>query len=131
MNVIKKLTINDFQINTDGTVNINPTIFNDQPGLLFVWATWCSHCVRFKPIFEELATKLNKGTSTFPCVTLESAEFKSEKGNKLSNSLHVKGYPTLLWCHKNKVIGEYNGNRDLNTMLQKVCDMYHHCVLHK
>lgn len=127
MSSVKQLTVNDFYIK-DNNVYLTKDAFTEEPGILFVWATWCGHCVAFKPTFETIANKLSTAKDTFQFVALESTEFDSEKGQKLSDAMKITGYPTLLWCMNNKIIGQYSGARTEKDILNNICDMYHHCI---
>lgn len=118
-----KLTANDFISNSDG-VYINTNITKKNPGMLFVFASWCGHCHKFMPIFNELQQQLG---SDFPLVSLEDTELK--KNTKLSNSLDVQGFPTIkFFDQRGKIVSDYNKNRDKESILEHICKIYHHCI---
>lgn len=118
-----KLTANDFTSNSDG-VYINTNITKKNPGMLFVYANWCSFCIKFKPVFNELQQQLG---SDFPLVALEDTELK--KNAKLSKDLDVQGFPTIkFFDQRGKIVSGYNKNRDKQTILEHICKVYHHCI---
>ena len=58
----------------------------------------------------------------------ENDELKKDNG-AVSNALNIEGFPTLNWVDQNgKVLGQYKGDRDPNSILTQVCDVYHHCI---
>jgi thiol-disulfide isomerase/thioredoxin len=118
-----KLTADDFVSNSDG-VYINTNITKKNPGMLFVFASWCGHCHKFMPIFNELQQQLG---SDFPLVSLEDTELK--KNTKLSNSLDVQGFPTIkFFDQRGKIVSDYNKSRDKTSILEHICKIYHHCI---
>lgn len=121
------LNTNDFKIN-NGTVFINPRIMKGNPGILLSWATWCNHCTKFKGTYQKIAAQLNQAGDSFSCLAIESEELKKDNG-AVSNALNIEGYPTMFWVAQDgKVLGQYKGDRDPNTILTQVCDVYHHCI---
>jgi len=118
-----KLESKDFILKSD-EVYINTNITKKNPGMLFVYANWCGHCQRFKSTFNELQQQLG---SDFPLVSLEDIELN--KNTILSKSLQVQGFPTIKFFDQNgKIIGNYNKNRDKQTILEHICKVYHHCI---
>lgn len=118
-----KIGSNDFILKSN-EVYINPNITKKNPGMLFVYANWCGHCQRFKSTFNELQQQLG---SDFPLVSLEDVELN--KNTTLSKSLQVQGFPTIKFFDQNgKIIGNYNKNRDKQTILEHICKIYHHCI---
>ena len=51
------------------------------------------------------------------------------KNTTLSKSLQVQGFPTIKFFDQNgKIIGNYNKNRDKQTIIEHICKVYHHCI---
>jgi len=124
---VKDLTINNFKV-INSSVFINPQIMKGNPGILLVHATWCGHCKHFMPTYQEIAAQLNKAGDSFACLAIESEELKENNG-AVSKTLNIEGFPTMFWVAQDgKVLGQYKGNRDVNTILTNVCDVYHHCI---
>jgi thiol-disulfide isomerase/thioredoxin len=118
-----KLESKDFILKSD-EVYINTNITKKNPGMLFVYANWCGFCVKFKSTFNELQQQLG---SDFPLVSLEDIELN--KNTTLSKSLQVQGFPTIKFFDQNgKIIGNYNKNRDKQTIIEHICKVYHHCI---
>jgi thiol-disulfide isomerase/thioredoxin len=118
----KRLNTSHFQI-TNNDVYINKNITKGNPGLLLIYADWCGHCQRFKPVFDDLCSILG---DDFPCTAIEDTDLSNEK---LRNGLNFKGYPTIKFFDQSgKIIGDYKGDRSKNDLLKKICELYHHCV---
>lgn len=124
---VKELTIDNIKVINDN-VFINPQVMNGNPGIVLVYAHWCGHCKRFMPIYQNMAAQLNQAGDSFVCLAIESDELKKDNG-VISKSLNIEGFPTIFWVdQKGKVLGQYKGDRDANSILTQVCDVYHHCI---
>lgn len=126
-NITANLQISDIKT-IGGNTFINSRIMNGNPGVLLVWATWCHHCVKFKSVYQDIAARLNKSKDSFACLAIESEELKKDNG-AISKILKIKGFPTMFWIAQDgKVIGQYEGDRDSKSILDQVCNVYHHCI---
>ena len=115
----------DFKSNSN-QVYINTDIVKGNPGMLFIYASWCGHCHRFMPIFNELQEQLGPN---FPLVSLEDTEL--DKNKQLSRNLNVNGFPTIKFFDQSgKIISEYNKSRDKQSLLDHICKIYHHCIIY-
>jgi thiol-disulfide isomerase/thioredoxin len=93
-----------------------------KPGMLLIHAKWCHHCVKFISTFNEIADTIGKD---FCCASIESEQLN----DKLSNVLKIQGFPTIkFFDQKGKIIGEYNKERNKQTILTEICKVYHHCI---
>lgn len=123
--ITSNLVISDFKISTNGVVY---TKSNGNPGLLLIHADWCGHCKNFIPTFQDINKKLNRKSISFPCVAIDSNELDTD-GGKLSSALKIQGFPTLLFFDQNgKIMGSYEGKRDVSSLLDNICKVYHHCA---
>lgn len=122
MTNIKGIVLNEkhFSEKLNG-VYINVNKVNKNPGMLLIHATWCGHCVRFLPTFNELSDYVGKD---FTCASIESEEIT----DNLKNMLDFRGFPTIKFFDQTgRIIGDYNGNRDKDDILKHICNVYHHC----
>lgn len=123
---IIELKSKDFSIQGNN-VYITSSKTKKTPGILLIYAHWCSHCKHFMPTFQKLAAKLG---SSYPCVAIEHSELA--ENNRLSTALDFSGFPTIKFFDQSgRIIGEYSGNRSESDLLQHICKMYHHCVIGK
>lgn len=119
----KQLKQGDFKSN-GSDLYINKTSTGGNPGLLLIYANWCGHCNRFKPVFNEIAQQMG---NKFPVISIEHAEL--EKNQKLMTDLDFQGYPTIKFFDQHgKILGDYNGDRDKKSILAHICNIYHHCI---
>lgn len=124
---LHNLTIDNFKV-INSNVFINPRIMKGNPGIILVHANWCGYCVKFMPTYKKIAAQLNQEGDSFACLAIESEELKKDNG-AVSNALSIEGFPTLFWVAQDgKVLGQYKGDRDPNTILTQICDVYHHCI---
>ena len=121
-NITKNLRKSDFNTNgSDIYINSNGT-----PGLIFVWADFCSHCHNFMPTYQKICKKLNNNGKKFPCMAIEHKELD----RNLSNTLGINSFPTLLWVSpEGKIMGKYDGSRDESSILNSICKVYHYCMV--
>lgn len=127
MSVIS-LKSKDFSVNSNKEVYIKNSSITGVPGILLVHASWCGHCVRFKPVFKELAARLG---NNFKCAEIENANL--EGNDSLRSGLQIKYFPTLKFFDQNgKIIGTYDDSngRELVDIMKYICDMYHHCIMY-
>jgi thiol-disulfide isomerase/thioredoxin len=96
------------------------------PGMMLIWASWCPHCHHFLPTFNRLARKLKTG---FSCVGVEYSVLKTAPD--VSKALKFSGFPSIKFFDQNgKVIDSYDGPRDMASILDYICKLYHHCIMH-
>ena len=116
----KQLKSTDFTILPNQSVKVNVT--NGNPGMLLIWASWCNHCIRFKPVYQDICAQVEK---SFGCVSIEDSDISGE----LKTALNFAGYPTIkFFDQKGNIIQDYNGPRTKESILKHVCEVFHHCV---
>jgi thiol-disulfide isomerase/thioredoxin len=92
------------------------------PGMLLIFAEWCHHCHKFASTFNEISDSIGKD---FCCASIESEELQEP----LSSALKFQGFPTIKFFDQNgKIIGDYNKERNKETVLNEICQVYHHCI---
>ena len=117
------LTARDFKI-ANKDVYINNRLTNKNPGMLLIWGDFCGHCHRFMPTFNEIADIIG---SDFCCASIESKELKGS--SELSSALNFGGFPTIKFFDQSGLImAQYDGDRSTQSILDKICKVYHHCV---
>lgn len=118
------LTIKDFKIRgSDVFVNNN-----GNPGILLIHAHWCGHCKNFIPTYRSMCRRLNRRGDDYPCLAIESEELDVD-GGRLSSALGISGFPTIKFFDQyGKIVGDYNGSRKEEALLDQICKVYHHCI---
>ena len=116
--MIKELASNNFSI-ANGKVTLKGV---SKPGLVLIWAGFCGHCTRFKPVYNQIDQALDGG---FQLYALEDKQMQKELGQ----SLGIRGYPTLKFIDSKGTVGpEYNGERTMQSILEHICKFYHFCM---
>ena len=91
-------------------------------------ATWCPHCVKFMPVWHKLEELINKNKIVIECVKVITKEASATVEDKFINEMSVDGYPTIKIIlnkndKKNKTVHEYNGKRDISSILYGLLDV--------
>lgn len=124
--ITKNLTISDLKIQ-NGKVYVNSDLLNNNPGILLLFAEWCGHCHHFIPTFQELSEQLNQNNTNFACLAIESGELN--KNSEITTALDFQGFPTMKFVDQNgMILGDYNGSRDMKSLQDTICKVYHHCI---
>jgi len=84
----------------------------DVPVVVDCWASWCGPCMRFAPVFEEAAGKLE------PHVRL--AKLDTEANPAVSAKLGIRSIPTLIVFKGGKEIARVSGAMPLGPFLEWV-----------
>jgi thiol-disulfide isomerase/thioredoxin len=107
----------------NGKAKVRPNVFPNKPGMLLIMKKECGHCVRFKPVYKEVAEKIG---NVFPVTYIEAADITPQ----LSSGLDFMGYPTVKFFDRSgNIIKEYDGSRDTTSILRSICDLYHEFCL--
>ena len=88
--------------------------------LILFYATWCGHCQDFEEHWEELKKNHPDGVNL---AQVESEDYENYVPSK--NEERIIGYPTIRLYHKDKMIKEYDGDRnfeDVYKFLQNYID---------
>jgi thioredoxin len=74
---------------------------SDKPIIISAFATWCPHCTKMKPIFENLSDELGK--------KYIFAEFDVDEFPKLTKQFDVQGLPTFIFIRDKEEIARIIG----------------------
>lgn len=81
--------------------------------LVNVFAPWCGHCQKFKPLYQQLGKKL-KHVKTLDIAQIDGTQNELEGQN-------IQSYPTILFFPggpQKKHIKEYEGDRTVDDMVR-------------
>lgn len=98
------------------------------PGILLIYADWCGHCTRFKPVFNKVCSRVG---SDFACTSIESEELTNAPS--LSKALKFSGFPTIkFFDSQGNIIGDYpeGAPRDADSLLKYIQHLKHHDQYH-
>ncbi len=112
-----ELNPKDFNLNTKQVIRNGHKPLN----VLFIYANWCGHCIRFKPIYSLAAT----GVGSF----INFYQFDEKKSEAVLTAYKVNSFPTILILdNQGKVIKEYKGPRDSeHSFISELCKMSLNC----
>jgi thioredoxin 2 len=84
----------------------------DLPVVVDCWASWCGPCMRFAPVFEEAAAKLE------PHMRL--AKLDTEANQAIATRLGIRSIPTLILFKGGKEAARISGAMPLGPFLEWV-----------
>ena len=104
------------EINSTNLESFNNMI-KKEPMVVFYYASWCGHCISFKPTWDSFVTICKK---KHPKVKL--AKVESEVIPSLNYNANIQGYPTVKFYNKdvNAENNEFGGERSTKNLLQFV-----------
>jgi len=79
--------------------------------IVMMYAPWCGHCQRLKPIWDKIAKK--PGVSGVKVAKVDCTASKAT-----CEEHQVKGYPTILYFRNGKKIETYNGGKSEDELLE-------------
>lgn len=119
------LRASDLALGKDGVYVVNNQTVNT-PGMLLIWADFCGHCHRFLPEYEKLCQKLGRD---FKCAKIENEELKLTQ--TVDSALQVDSFPTIMFFDQwGRLIKTHKGARDEATLMNEICNVFHHCISH-
>ena len=72
--------------------------------IVLVYADWCGHCQRFKPMMDDL--------EQCPDRSIQTARIRDDMFPKTSlSSAKIEGYPTLMLVKKNGEVANFKNNQ--------------------
>ena len=83
--------------------------------LYYFYTTWCPHCKKTMPIWDDLVSELNNKELNGVSLTLIKVDCDKEQA--LAESFNVQGYPTIKLVYGGKTI-EYDAKLDKSTMME-------------
>ncbi|KAJ9102043.1 hypothetical protein QFC19_004971 [Naganishia cerealis] len=94
------------------TDNFDQIIGQGKPALVEFYASWCGHCKRLVPVWEELADAFSGGYQKDKVIIAKiDADIEKEMGQRYG----IQGFPTLKWFGANDLKNpeDYNGGREV------------------
>jgi thiol-disulfide isomerase/thioredoxin len=122
MSNIQNLNATDFFVRNN-QVYINTPLLNNKPFMLLVWANYCGYCHQFMPDYKSLSLQ----TTRFNFFAIEAKELDKKK--EIGKTLNINGYPTILFGNTKGLIAEdYQGNRDITSLVKKIKAVCKYCI---
>jgi len=83
------------------SANLDALINSEKPVLIDFWAPWCSPCINFAPVFEQVALE-EKDKLRFVKVDTEAQQ-------QIAAQYKIRSIPTLMMFRKGCLIDSVNG----------------------
>jgi len=113
MNGSKVMFLTNEDFDQNGILTYQP----DKPVICMIYADWCPHCIHLKPTYVEFANQ--KGDDTVVAIHTDS-DLPSVKAlmTRLPKIIpKAQGLPTIVKFKDGKYVGEYSGDRSLNSLI--------------
>jgi thiol-disulfide isomerase/thioredoxin len=128
------MNVESFYENSLHVKELKPSDFTDKPWVLsdpvaentavLFYASWCGHCQRFKSIWENLY-RIN---SCIKLCSFNCAKYDQYYKSRLNLTEAVRGFPTIMFYHKESPVETFQGKRDPPEELVKT--MFLFCQRH-
>lgn len=106
-------------LNTNSVEEMNNLRNEKKKGLVLIlfYATWCGHCSAMEPEWHKLEENHQEE------INLAKVESEDYDNYEMSaNEDRVQGYPTVRLYHKDKMVKEFDGERNFDSMYQFLQD---------
>lgn len=92
-----------------------PYLKNKECALVLIYLPECPHCQALEPIWNKLGMK-----ATFFKVYAVSAHNKDLIKTLVNKGVPIDGYPTILLYKYGRMVEEYLGKKDINSMMNYI-----------
>lgn len=89
-------------------------INNNRHSIVLYYADWCPHCIFLKPTWNKLHENF-KNSRSIQFIQVEHNDMGIIPKKYIKN---VMGFPSIQLIKGGKIIAEYNGNRDINSLTE-------------
>jgi thioredoxin 1 len=87
---------------------------SELPILVDFWAPWCMPCKMMIPILDELSEKMDGK------IKVAKVDTENQENAKLAMEFNIQSIPNMKLFKNGKVIGEFIGLRDLETLKSEI-----------
>jgi len=88
---------------------------NTQTSIYFFWASWCPHCVSFKPIFEEFESKVSNNQNVK--INKIQCDENTQEVLDYVQKYNIEGFPTVIIVNDDGSFKHYEGQRNLKGLM--------------
>lgn len=90
---------------------------NELPVLVDFWAPWCGPCRMMAPILDELSLTLDGK------IKVAKVDTENSANQNLAAEYQIQSIPNMKLFKQGKIIGEFIGMRDLDTLTKEIRDL--------
>ena len=90
------------------------SVKSEDKKLALVYASWCGHCKKMKPEWEEASKDLDQSKDLMPSVDVGEG---TKEDKELMKKYDIKGFPTILMFENGEMIGTFD-KRDKKSFLE-------------
>jgi thiol-disulfide isomerase/thioredoxin len=95
--------------------NLNEKFSNTQITIYFFWASWCPHCVSFKPIFEEFENKVSNNQNIK--INKVQCDENTQEVLDYVQKYNIEGFPSVIIVNSDDTFKHYEGKRNLSGLM--------------
>lgn len=118
-----KPAIENISNNTSNPNNLNENFSNSsnkksQTTIYFFWASWCPHCVSFKPVFEEFESKVSNNQNIK--INKVQCDENTQEVLDYVQKYNIEGFPSVIIASDDGTFKHYEGQRNLKGLMNIV-----------
>lgn len=87
------------------------------PTIVDIYASWCGHCKRLNPVYEELADTFSHAKDKVQIVKIDG-----DANRKVAKKYKVSGFPTIKFINSDGSVEDVNVGRDLDSLANYLTD---------
>ena len=109
-----------YEFFTTSASNLDSTL-KDKKKACFIYADWCGHCKKFKPVWDEVASGVNTDNDQ-KMIKVDLGQ-QNSKSEELMNKYNVSGFPTVVLVdntQSHEVLEVYEGERTKTSLTRYV-----------
>lgn len=109
--------------NPNNPNNLNENFSNSsnkksQTTIYFFWASWCPHCVSFKPVFEEFESKVSNNQNIK--INKVQCDENTQEVLDYVKKYNIEGFPSVIIVSDDGTFKHYEGKRNLKGLMNIV-----------
>lgn len=90
------------------------------PSLVEIYASWCGHCKKLAPVWEQLADAYAVDPKKGGKPKVQIVKIDGDINRKISKKYEVSGFPTIKWFGADGSVEDVNVGRDFEALSQFV-----------
>jgi thioredoxin 1 len=90
---------------------------SDVPVLVDFWAPWCMPCRKMAPVLDQLSEKMSGK------IKVAKVDTENPHNYDLAAEFDIRSIPNMKLFKKGKMIGEFIGLRDLDTIQREINEL--------